>query len=42
MVRHYNAVIVFHKDLMHAGGPNLSPHIRYACYYRLRAGGAPG
>ena len=27
--------IVFHQDLLHAGGPNLSSDIRYACYYRL-------
>ena len=27
--------IVFHRDLTHAGGPNLSSDIRYACYYRL-------
>lgn len=30
------SVIVFHKALLHAGGPNLSPNLRYACYYRLR------
>lgn len=29
-------VIVFDKDLVHAGGPNLSPNIRYALYYRVR------
>eukprot|EP00965_Chrysotila_dentata_P221951 6192686-Pleurochrysis_carterae.AAC.4 len=28
--------IVFHKDLLHAGGPNLGPAIRYALYFRLR------
>ena len=28
--------IVFDMDLLHAGGPNLSPGIRYALYYRLR------
>ena len=30
------SVIVFDKDLLHAGGPNLSPGIRYALYARLR------
>ena len=30
------SVVVFDKDLVHAGGPNLSPDIRYALYYRLR------
>jgi len=30
------SVIVFDKDLVHAGGPNLSPGIRYALYFRLR------
>jgi ectoine hydroxylase-related dioxygenase (phytanoyl-CoA dioxygenase family) len=30
------AAIVFDKDLVHAGGPNLSGHIRYALYFRLR------
>mmetsp|Transcript_2343 Transcript_2343/g.6173 ORF Transcript_2343/g.6173 Transcript_2343/m.6173 type:complete len:485 (-) Transcript_2343:182-1636(-) len=30
------SVIVFDKDLLHAGGPNLSAGIRYALYYRLR------
>jgi hypothetical protein len=29
-------VIIFDKDLVHAGGPNLSPAIRYALYFRLR------
>ena len=29
-------VIVFDKDLVHAGGPNLGADIRYALYYRLR------
>lgn len=29
-------VVLFDKDLVHAGGPNLSPGIRYALYYRLR------
>ena len=28
--------IVFDKDLLHAGGPNLSSGVRYALYYRLR------
>lgn len=28
--------IVFDRDLVHMGGPNLSCAIRYACYYRLR------
>lgn len=30
------SVIVFDKDLLHAGGPNLSPSIRYALYARMR------
>ena len=30
------SVILFDKDLVHAGGPNLSADIRYALYYRLR------
>ena len=30
------SVIVFDKDLWHAGGPNLSADIRYALYYRMR------
>lgn len=29
-------VVLFDKDLVHAGGPNLSSGIRYALYYRLR------
>lgn len=29
-------VIVFDKDLVHAGGPNLSSAIRYALYARMR------
>ena len=28
--------IVFDKDLLHAGAPNLSPNIRYALYFRMR------
>ena len=28
--------IVFDKDLLHAGAPNLSPAIRYALYARMR------
>ena len=30
------SVIVFDKDLLHAGGPNLSAGIRYALYARMR------
>ena len=30
------SVIVFDKDLLHAGGPNLSADIRYALYARMR------
>ena len=30
------SVIVFDKDLLHAGGPNLAPGIRYALYARMR------
>ena len=30
------SVVVFDKDLWHAGGGNLSSSIRYALYYRLR------
>lgn len=30
------SVIVFDKDLLHAGAPNLSPHIRFALYARMR------
>ena len=30
------SVIIFDKDLLHAGAPNLSPDIRYALYYRMR------
>ena len=30
------SVIVFDKDLLHAGGPNLAPGIRYALYGRMR------
>ena len=30
------SVIVFDKDLLHAGGPNLSSGIRYALYARMR------
>lgn len=30
------AAIVFDKDLVHAGGPNLTGQIRYALYFRLR------
>ena len=29
-------VVLFDKDLVHAGGPNLSPDIRYALYCRMR------
>lgn len=29
-------LILFDRDLVHAGGPNISPAIRYALYYRLR------
>lgn len=32
--------IVFDKDLLHAGGPNLGAGIRYALYYRLRLEGS--
>jgi ectoine hydroxylase-related dioxygenase (phytanoyl-CoA dioxygenase family) len=28
--------IVFDKDLLHAGAPNLSSNIRYALYFRMR------
>ena len=34
--RQPGSVILFDKDLVHAGGPNLSADIRYALYYRLR------
>lgn len=30
------SVIVFDRDLLHAGGPNLSSDIRYALYARMR------
>ena len=30
------SAIVFDKDLLHAGAPNLSSSIRYALYYRVR------
>ena len=29
-------LILFDRDLVHAGGPNMSPNIRYALYFRLR------
>ena len=28
-------LILFDRDLVHAGGPNMSPNIRYALYFRL-------
>ena len=35
------SVIVFDKDLVHAGAPNLSSAIRYALYARMRFDCAP-
>ena len=29
-------VVVFHRRLLHAGGPVLADNVRYALYYRLR------
>ena len=39
LAREPGTVVCFSKDLVHAGGPNCSPAIRYALYYRLRLEG---
>ena len=32
-------VVLCHYQLAHAAGPNTSPHVRYAVYFRLKARG---
>jgi ectoine hydroxylase-related dioxygenase (phytanoyl-CoA dioxygenase family) len=31
--------VLSHYQLGHAGGPNTSPHVRYAVYFRLKRKG---
>jgi hypothetical protein len=35
-------VVLSHYQLAHAAGPNTSPHVRYAVYFRLKARGHDG
>jgi hypothetical protein len=35
-------VVLCHYQLAHAAGPNTSPHVRYAVYFRLKARGHDG
>jgi ectoine hydroxylase-related dioxygenase (phytanoyl-CoA dioxygenase family) len=32
-------LVLCHYQLAHAGGPNLSPHVRYSVYFRVKAAG---
>lgn len=39
LTRQPGDAVIFHRKLVHAGGPCLSPGIRYATYYRMHVEG---